>query len=542
MFWDTKEAMTESEFDCKYKALEEYINSIGLENPIVKTYILSEKKTSVEELEPRLDEMKQKLFKYFITLYKKTHPRWADYHRHQVFHCGKFTTQFVESINAMLDKMGVNGSSSVGQMVTELFKFEERQEFNTKFKSTRSNISRIRRNNLTNGTISLFGTFISFIDTQLTSHGKDLQYFELHQSVDFKVVTWACQNNAYTANIEHVNDRKLYTMITVDNGSKYHCSRCEHSIGNGIVCRHYLCMIREGLSNTEVNSAFPIHALYVHDQWYLNGLCKVATNMTELIYPLVREHNIGAKVTFVEFNPLIERVQKSNQVLKDSAGSIIDEEEICTMTLDYDSDTDKRVTHAYAVYREQFMKKMSDLFDHVIVPRKADIIILDTLSDKFVEAVMLHTTHIVTAATTNNFNRGSRGLAPAKAAAKSLKNAFHIDSKGTSSNNYRARIEQKVQKVTEQQRMTADNSQQRQGASDDDEEEDEEEVEEHEGESNRESIAPMVSISQEQSQAIEVERSHSRYSLRTVLKSKINDDPYKANIGWFGQSRKKIRK
>jgi len=44
MFWDTKEAMTESEFNCKYKALEEYINSIGLGNPIVKSYIESEKK------------------------------------------------------------------------------------------------------------------------------------------------------------------------------------------------------------------------------------------------------------------------------------------------------------------------------------------------------------------------------------------------------------------------------------------------------------------------------------------------------------------
>jgi hypothetical protein len=299
-------------------------------------------------------------------------------------------------------------------------------------------------------------------------------------------------------------------------------------------------MIREGLSNTEVNSAFPIHALYVHDQWYLNGLCKEVTNI--YIYPFVREHNIRAKVTFVEFNPLIKRVQKSNQVLKDSAGSIIDEEEICTTTLDYDSSTDKRVTRAYAVYKPEFMKKMSDLYDHVIVSRKADINVLDTLSDKFVEAVVLHTTHIVAAATTNNFNRGFKGLAQSKAAAKSLKNAFHMDSKGTSSNNYRASIEQKVQKVTEQQRMTADYSQQRQGASDDEEEEVEEEVEEVEGESNRENIAPIVSLSQGQSQAIEVERSHSRYGLRTVLKSKINDDPYKANIGWFGRSGKKARK
>jgi hypothetical protein len=104
--------------------------------------------------------------------------------------------------------MGVNGKSSVGQMVTELFKYEQRQEFNTKFKSTHSNISRIRKNNLTHGTMSLFGTFLSFIDTQLTSHGKDLQYAELHQSVDFKVLTWACQNNVYTANIEHVNGIK----------------------------------------------------------------------------------------------------------------------------------------------------------------------------------------------------------------------------------------------------------------------------------------------------------------------------------------------
>ena len=192
--------------------MEEYINSIGLGNPIVKSYIESEKKKErkaiVELLELRLDEMKKKLFKYFINLFKKTHPRWADYHRHQVFHCGKFTTQFVESINGMLDKMGVNGKSSVGQMVTELFKYEQRQEFNTKFKSTHSNISRIRKNNLTHGTMSLFGTFLSFIDTQLTSHGKDLQYAELHQSVDFKVLTWACQNNVYTANIEHVNDIK----------------------------------------------------------------------------------------------------------------------------------------------------------------------------------------------------------------------------------------------------------------------------------------------------------------------------------------------
>jgi hypothetical protein len=90
--------------------------------------------------------------------------------------------------------------------------------------------------------------------------------------------------------------------------------------------------------------------------------------------------------------------------------------------------------------------------------------------------------------------------------------------------------------------MTADYSQQRQGASDDEEEEVEEEVEDVEGESNRENIAPIVSLSQGQSQAIEVERSHSRYGLRTVLKSKINDDPYKANIGWFGRSGKKARK
>ena len=482
------------------------------------------------------------MFHYFITHYKKKHDRWADYHRHEVFHCGKFTTQFVESVNAMMVTMGINGRSSIGDLVTELFKFEERQEYNTSFKSTHSNTSEIKKKNLTNGTLTLFASFIAFVDKNLTSHGKSLQYEELHQSVDFKVVNWIVDKNVYTSNIEHMNDRKLFTTITVDNGSKYHCSRCAHSIGNGIVCRHYLCMIREGLSNTEINSAFPIHALYVHSQWYMNGLCKEATDMKELIYPLVREHNISAKVTFIEFNPLIARVHKSNEVLRDSSGATIHKEEVCTTTLEYDTDTEKRLKHSYTVYKEEFMKKMSDLYDCIIVPRKADIYVLDTLTDKFVDAVKLHTSQIVTAAKTNNFNRGFTGLAPSKAAAKimrkTMNNGLQIDGKRASSNGYRAAIEQKVQQVIEKQGII---NSQGQGASEDDDE--------GEGESNRENVPSVVLLSEERShisnglcEPIELNGSQSRYTLRTVVKSKIYDDPTKANNGWYGQPKKKRRK
>ncbi len=91
---------------------------------------------------------------------------------------------------------------------------------------------------------------------------------------------------------------------------------------------------------------------------------------------------------------------------------------------------------------------MSDLFDTLVVQRKANLDILDILSDTFVDAVNLHTSQLVTAATSNNFNRGFTGIAPSKAFAKSLKNAdFQINR--STSNDTRAKIEKKRQETTQ---------------------------------------------------------------------------------------------
>ena len=300
----------------------------------------------------------------------------------------------------------------------------------------------------------------------------------------------------------------------------------------------YLCMIREGVDTAEVNAAFTIHAVYIHNQWFKNGLCKQATDMKELIYPLVRPNNnvsIEAGVTFVDFNLLVVCAHQSTHVLKDSAGAVIDAEEICTYSLEYDADSNNRMNNAYRVYKPQFMKKMSDLFDTLVVRRKADLHVLDTLTDKFVDAVNLHTSQLVTAATSNNFNRGFAGMAPSKAFAKSLKNAdFQINR--STSNETRAKIEKKRQETIQKPGMI--NSQQ--------------EVYEHEDEvqSDGENIPPAVLSSQRQSQRSNCESSepieslicNSRYSLRTVLKNKINDDPNTANNGWFGQPKKRKTK
>jgi len=358
MFWQTKESLNEEEFITNYEELKKYISSIGVENDIVRRELNKGKIGNSEELASRLRGMREKLFNYFITRYERKHERWADYHRHKVFNCGKSTTQFVESINAMLAKVNINGKSSVGDMVTEIFKYECRQEYNTILKSRYNNTSAIQLKNLTDGTKACFDRFICFIDTHLTSHGKTLQYGELHQSVDFRVDDWRFNNNdkkVCVAKIRSTTDPKQYTEITIDNGSKYACSRCEHSIGSGIVCRHYLCMIREGVDNEKVNAAFPIHAIYIRNQWFQNGLCKEATDMKELIYPLVRQRSIDAGVPFVDFNPLVVCEHQSTHVLKDSAGSIIDAEEICTYNVEYDADSNKRMNNAYAVCKPEFM-------------------------------------------------------------------------------------------------------------------------------------------------------------------------------------------
>ncbi len=181
---------------------------------------------------------------------------------------------------------------------------------------------------------------------------------------------------------------------------------------------------------------------------------------------------------------------------------------------------------------------MSDLFDTLVVQRKANLDVLDILSDTFVDAVNLHTSQLVTAATSNNFNRGFTGIAPSKAFAKSLKNAdFQINR--STSNDTRAKVEKKRQETTQKPGILIHSQ---------------EEAHEHEHggevESDGENTPPAVLSSQipsqrsnyELSEPIESIRCNSRYSLRTILKNKINDDPNTANNGWYGQLKKRKTK
>ena len=373
MFWhEVKRAGTEEEFLQNYTKLEKYIESINIDMKVVKEHLNAikdarKRQEQRESLIIRLQELKGDMHNYFIVNARRTEKRWADWVRHGIFHLDVMTTQATESVNAILSQK-VNGRSAVGKMIQTLMAFEISQEIKSEIKSL-MNDNKCAERELSECTKKLFTHVLNHVNTYMTKYGKAVQIDEIKQSQDYKVQVWDNdeEEKKYSATVStrvgiSATDRSIVTVV---NGSRYTCSRCKFTIGHGIICRHYFAVMVAGFDDSSVNIALPIHASYIHNQWYTNGFCKVTSDVDpkSLIYLKPNILTVSSKLKYIEYNPY-SCVPRVDQFIEDDAGEMYDiphDVEIEQMVI---SDHYlKRLTEDYRRYRQSFLKSMAEALD-----------------------------------------------------------------------------------------------------------------------------------------------------------------------------------
>ncbi len=232
LFGSCKTQFNEDDFNRKWKELTNYIESID-----------------VSSGNESLEQFKKAMNSYFLQELPRTCNRWADYFRNNVFHIGVKTTQSCECVNGILSKHGINGKSSVGAMIEDLFGIVEREKLENKLNdiSVLSGHKLPEERKLNDTGKHLFKDLIDYCKRSLSAYATNEQIKQMNDSLMHKVIRWDNSSNdnsndsatVYKALVHDNRGKSLEfdTTVTFQNGAMYTCSRCDCSIGLGIVCK-----------------------------------------------------------------------------------------------------------------------------------------------------------------------------------------------------------------------------------------------------------------------------------------------------------------
>ncbi len=178
---------------------------------------------------------------YFLQELPRTCNRWADYFRNNVFHIGVKTTQSCECVNGILSKHGINGKSSVGAMIEDLFGIVEREKLENKLNdiSVLSGHKLPEERKLNDTGKHLFKDLIDYCKRSLSAYATNEQIKQMNDSLMHKVIRWDNSSNdnsndsttVYKALVHDNRGKSLEfdTTVTFQNGAMYTCSRCDCS-------------------------------------------------------------------------------------------------------------------------------------------------------------------------------------------------------------------------------------------------------------------------------------------------------------------------
>ncbi len=155
------------------------------------------------------------------------------------------------------------------------------------------------------------------------------------------------------------------TVVTVVDGGKYTCSRCVYTIGHGIICRHYFCFMVAAIADRSINVAFPIHASFIHNQWYKDGFCKLSSDLNQgSIWLRQNQLTVSSELKWINYNSYVP-VTELGQFVVDDTGEVHDvqHDNLEVDQVRVSDDHSIRLKDDYRHFRQQFFKDMSEYLD-----------------------------------------------------------------------------------------------------------------------------------------------------------------------------------